>query len=189
MDTDESDVAGRPSSAPSSKPWHRPSAADAARIAVPTLLGLAGFSSVAGAVAATGGTMAVTLPALFTLAVLLAAAGTAPFLLHVMAGRPWWHPILAVLATALILLLLHLAAGHLVLFTLPAAPVALVGGALLLGTSLWGQFRKGPAPEPVIIPARELSSRPYGGTLLTVIVNWALFLAGGAATAWFLLNR
>ncbi|CEA09020.1 hypothetical protein BN1051_02383 [Arthrobacter saudimassiliensis] len=186
METEEPQAPGQ---GPDRWMLRRPTAAQAARIAVPTLLGLAGFVAVAGAVASTGGTLAVTLPATAILAVLLASAGAAPFALPTLARMPWWKPAAGIIAAAVLLLVLHLAAGHVVLFTLPAAPVAVAGGALLLSTSLWGQFRRGPAPEPVIVPARELSSRPYAGTLLTVLANWILFLAAGAVTAGFLLNR
>lgn len=83
---------------------------------------------------------------------------------------------------------LFLAAPQLVLFSLPALPLALGGGVVLLATSLWGQFRKGPAPEPVMLPRRDVPPRPFTSVLLVVAVNWLLFLAVGALCAWLLLG-
>ena len=74
------------------------------------------------------------------------------------------------------------------LFALPAVPTALLGGALLLSTSLWGQFRKGVTDDPVVEP---LSARPrssFGDTLFAVLGNWMLFLVAAAVAAWFLLR-
>ena len=81
-----------------------------------------------------------------------------------------------------------LLAGGVVLFTLPAVPLALLGGAVLLATSLWGQFRKGVTDQPVVEPLSAPPHPSFGLTLLEVLGNWMLFLAAAALSAWFLLR-
>ena len=160
----------------------------AAALIVPTLLGLSGFVAVAAAVTSEAATVAVTAPGLMLAFTALVVAGISPLY----ARRPTWRslrrPALLLAACLLAEAALFLAASQLVLFSLPALPLALCGGAVLLATSLWGQFRRGPAPEPVLQPRSELPPRPFASTLLAVAVNWLLFLAAGALCAWLLLG-
>ncbi|MDM7990141.1 hypothetical protein QNO03_06730 [Arthrobacter sp. zg-Y877] len=157
-------------------------------VIVPTLLGLLGFFAVAAAVTADAATVSVTVPGMLLALTALVVAGVSPLC----ARNPTWLSLrrpAALLALCLLVeAALFLFAPQLVLFSLPALPLALGGGAVLLATSLWGQFRKGPAAEPVLLPLRESPPRPFTSTLLVVAVNWALFLAAGALCAWLLLG-
>ncbi|KAD4060212.1 hypothetical protein GD627_03910 [Arthrobacter yangruifuii] len=159
-----------------------------AAVVVPTLLGLLGFFAVAAAVTADAATVNVTVPGLLLALTALVAAGVSPLY----AVHPTWASLRRPAFLLAICLLaetgLLLFAPQLVLVSVPALPLALGGGVVLLATSLWGQFRKGPIPEPVILPRREAAARPFASTLLVVAVNWALFLAAGAFCAWLLLG-
>ncbi|WP_186764191.1 hypothetical protein [Arthrobacter yangruifuii] len=159
-----------------------------AAVVVPTLLGLLGFFAVAAAVTADAATVNVTVPGLLLALTALVAAGVSPlYAVHptwASLRRPAFLLAICLLAEAGLLLF----APQLVLVSVPALPLALGGGVVLLATSLWGQFRKGPIPEPVILPRREAAARPFASTLLVVAVNWALFLAAGAFCAWLLLG-
>ena len=176
---------GAPTGAP---PEDRTPPRSAAVVIVPTLLGLLGFFAVAAAVTSEAATVSVTAPGLLLAFTALVVAGVSPLY----ALNPTWRslrrPALLLAACLLVEAVLFLAAPQLVLFSLPALPLALGGGAVLLSTSLWGQFRKGPAPEPVLLPRREVPPQPYTSTLLVVAVNWLLFLAAGALCAWLLLG-
>ena len=176
---------GAPTGAPPEDRTHQRSAAV---VIVPTLLGLLGFFAVAAAVTSEAATVSVTAPGLLLAFTALVVAGVSPLY----ALNPTWRslrrPALLLAACLLVEVILFLAAPQLVLFSLPALPLALGGGVVLLATSLWGQFRKGPAPEPVLLPRRDLPPRPYTSTLLVVAVNWLLFLAAGALCAWLLLG-
>ena len=167
----------------------RISPALAAQRLVPALLGLLGFCAVAAAVASTGGVLGITMTGLAVVMTLLLAAGAAPYYVPVLLAGTWQKP-LGVLATvALFHLLLFATVGRSVLLTVPAVPVALAGGGLLLATSLWSQFHHGPAAEPVIGPTPEWDTRPFTHTLVLVTVNWVFFAAAGMFSAWFLLGR
>lgn len=170
----------------------RPAAAEAstpglaAHLLVPTLLGLLGFCAVAAAVASTGGTLGITVSGLAVVLTLLAAAGAAPRYLPVaLAGKPG-RP-LAVLAGVVVAhFLLFWSVGGTVILTLPAFPVAAAGGGLLLATSLWSQFRRGPAKPG---QAAGAVHRPFAHTLVLVLANWVFFAAAGMFSAWILLGR
>ncbi|MCC3272565.1 hypothetical protein MUK71_13465 [Arthrobacter zhangbolii] len=165
-----------------------PHSGSAAALIVPTLLGLLGFVAVAAAVTSEAATVAVTAPGLMLAFTALVVAGISPLYLRRPTLRSLRRPAILLAACLLVEAALFLAASHLVLFSLPALPLALCGGAVLLGTSLWGQFRKGPAPDPVLRPRSELPPRPFASTLLAVAVNWLLFLTAGAVCAWLLLG-
>ena len=162
--------------------------ASAAVVIVPTLLGLLGFFAVSAAVTADEATVSVTAPGLLLALTAMVVAGVSPLY----AVNPTWRslrrPALLLTACLLVEAGLLLFAPQVILFSLPALPLALGGGGVLLATSLWGQFRKGPAPEPVLLPRHEATERPFTSTLLVVVVNWALFLAAGALCAWLLLG-
>ncbi|MCC3278082.1 hypothetical protein LJ754_02770 [Arthrobacter sp. zg-Y40] len=166
----------------------RPAVRSAAVVIVPTLLGLLGFFAVAAAVTSDAATVNVTAPGLLLAFTALVVAGVSPLYARNPTWRSLRRPTLLLAACLVVEAVLLLAAPHLVLFSLPALPLALAGGTVLLGTSLWGQFRKGPAPEPVLLPHREMPPRPFTSTLLVVAVNWLLFLSVGALCAWLLLG-
>lgn len=161
----------------------------AAHLLVPILLGLLGFSAVAAAVASTGGVLGITASGLAVVLTLLFAAGAAPRYLPLLfegrAGRP------LALAAAVVLLhfLLFWTVGGTVILTLPAFPVAAAGGGLLLATSLWSQFRRGPATEDPVRPPGAAVRRPFTHTLVLVLANWVFFAAAGMFSAWILLGR
>ncbi|MCQ1955427.1 hypothetical protein NNX39_02760 [Arthrobacter sp. zg-Y826] len=160
----------------------------AAVVIVPTLLGLLGFFAVSAAVTADEATVSVTAPGLLLALTAMVVAGVSPLY----AVNPTWaslrRPALMLAACLLAETVLLLFAPQVILFSLPALPLALCGGGVLLATSLWGQFRKGPAPEPVLLPRHQAAARSFTSTLLVVVVNWALFLAAGALCAWLLLG-
>ncbi|MCQ1999608.1 hypothetical protein [Arthrobacter zhaoxinii] len=159
-----------------------------AAVIVPTLLGLLGFVAVAAAVTADAATVSVTVPGLLLALTALVVAGISPLY----AGNPTWaslrRPVFLLAMCLAAEAALFLFAPRLILFSVPALPLALGGGAVLMSTSLWGQFRRGPVPEPVLLPRRDAAARPFASTLLVVAVNWALFLAAGAFCAWLLLG-
>ena len=160
----------------------------AAVVIVPTLLGLLGFVAVASAVTAEASTVDVTAPGLMLAFTALIVAGGGPLYARRTTWRSLRRPAVLLAACLAVEAVLFLAAPQLVLFSLPALPLALGGGVVLLATSLWGQFRKGPVPDPVIITRSELPPRPFTSTLAVVGVNWLLFLAAGAVCAWLLLG-
>ncbi|MCC9144769.1 MULTISPECIES: hypothetical protein [unclassified Arthrobacter] len=157
-------------------------------VIVPTLLGLLGFFAVAAAVTADAATVSVTVPGMLLALTALVVAGVSPLYARNSTWLSLRRPAVLLALCLLVEAALFLFAPQLVLFSLPALPLALGGGAVLLATSLWGQFRKGPAAEPVLLPLRESPPRPFTSTLLVVAVNWALFLAAGALCAWLLLG-
>ncbi|UPO75959.1 MULTISPECIES: hypothetical protein [Arthrobacter] len=160
-----------------------------AHLLVPALLGLLGFCAVAAAVASTNGVLGITVTGSAVVATLLLAAGAAPYYVPVLLAGQWQKPLGVLAAVTVFHLLLFATVGRSVLLTVQAVPVALAGGGLLLATSLWSQFRHGPAPEPVIGPAPESDSRPFTHTLVMVAVNWVFFAAAGMFSGWFLLGR
>ena len=162
-----------------------------AQLLVPVLLGLLGFCAVAAAVSSTGGVLGITISAVAVVLTLLLAAGAAPYYVRFLLAESQLKP-LAVLAVAAVFhLLLFATVGRDVLLTVPAVPVALAGGALLLATSLWSQFHRRPAPpaEPGSGPASAGAGRPFTHTLVLVAINWVFFAAAGMFSGWFLLGR
>ena len=161
----------------------------AVHLLVPMLLGLLGFCAVAAAVASTGGVLGITASGLAVVLTLLLAAATAPrYLPALFAGRPG-RPLAVAAAVVLLHLVLLWTVGGTVILTLPAFPVAAAGGGLLLATSLWSQFRRGPAAEePVRVPSAA-APRPFTHTLALVVANWVFFAAAGMFSAWILLGR
>ena len=160
----------------------------AAHLLVPILLGLLGFCAVAAAVASTGGALGITVSGLAVVLTLLAAAGATPrYLPAALAGKPG-RPLAVLAGVVAAHVLLFWTAGTTVILTLPAFPVAAAGGGLLLATSLWSQFRRGPAAEE---PDRVMSAahRPFTHTLVLVLANWVFFAAAGMFSAWILLGR
>ncbi|WP_404320614.1 hypothetical protein [Arthrobacter luteolus] len=161
----------------------------AAHLLVPILLGLLGFCAVAAAVASSGGILGITVSGLAVVLTLLAAAGAAPrYLPAALAGKPG-RPLAVLAGVVLAHILLYWTAGSTVLLTLPAVPVALAGGGLLLATSLWSQFRRGPATEDPVTVVPSTGPRPFAHTLILVLANWVFFAAAGMFSAWILLGR
>ncbi|MCC3268349.1 hypothetical protein MUG94_14615 [Arthrobacter gengyunqii] len=159
-----------------------------AALLVPTCLGLLGFFAVAAAVSSTDAAVDVTLPGLLLILTGLALAACAPWLLGFFIRGPVWRPAAGLMVVFTLQVLMAVLAKDTVLFTLPAVPTALIGGLVLLSTSLWGQFRKGAAPDPLVDPMAGPPSSSFGITLLEVLANWMLFLAAAAMAAWFLLR-
>ena len=112
-------------------------------------------------------------------AILLAA--TPVWLRHLARMRGWK---IAVVAAALLLIQLVLAAlfGGVVVATVPALPVMVVGGALLLGTAVWTQLRAPAAPDPVTDP-REPRPASVGNRLSEVLPVWLLVVMAGVFVA------
>ncbi|WP_091602141.1 hypothetical protein [Arthrobacter koreensis] len=161
----------------------------AAHLLVPILLGLLGFCAIAAAVASTGGTLGITVSGLGVVLTLLAAAAATPRYLPVaLAGRPG-RPLAVLAGVALAHVLLYWTAGSTVILALPAFPVAAAGGGLLLATSLWSQFRRGPAGQDPVYTRGVQSRRPFAHTLAVVVANWVFFAAAGMFSAWILLGR
>jgi len=160
----------------------------AAHLLVPILLGLLGFCAVAAAVASTGGVLGITVSGLAVVLTLLLAAGAAPLYLPVLLAARAGRPLALIAAVVLLHFLLFWTVGGTVILALPAFPVAAAGGGLLLATSLWSQFRRGPAAEE---PVRVTGSvrRPFTHTLVLVLANWVFFAAAGMFSAWILLGR
>lgn len=169
-------------------PRNRMSRSGWAALLVPSCLGLLAFFTVAAAVSSSDGSVEVTLPGFLLALTGVAGAACAPLLLGFVVRRPMWLVALAGGAFFSLQVALAVLAGNVVLFTLPAVPLALVGGAVLLATSLWGQFRKGVSDEPVVEPLSAPPPPSFGVTLLEVLGNWMLFLAAAALSAWFLLR-
>ena len=169
-------------------PQDRISRAGWAKLFVPTLFGLLGFFAVAAAVSSTDASVQVTLPGLLIMLTGLGLAACAPLLLNFMVRLSLWRFVAGFMAVFTLQVLLGVLAKDVVLFTLPAVPTALVGGLVLLSTSLWGQFRKGAADDPVLDPLSGPPPASFGLTVLEVLTNWMLFLAAAALSAWFLLR-
>ncbi len=159
-----------------------------AALLVPTCLGLLGFFAVAAAVSSTDGSVEVTVPGLLLVLTGLGLAAGAPFLLGLFVRGPFWRPAAGFAVVFTFLVLVGVFAQETVLFSLPAVPTALIGGLVLLSTSLLGQFRKGPAPDPILEPIVVPPHRSFGMTVLEVLANWMLFLGAAATAAWFLLR-
>ncbi|WP_104160320.1 hypothetical protein [Arthrobacter sp. ZGTC212] len=169
-------------------PRHKEPRSGMAALLVPTCLGLLGFFAVAAAVSSTDGSVQVTLPGLLIVLTGLALAACAPLLLGFFVRGPLWRPAAALMLVFTLQVLIGVLARDVVLFTLPALPTALTGGLVLLSTSLWGQFRKDTAPDPILEPMIAPPPSSFGLTLLGVLGNWMLFLAAAAMGAWFLLR-
>lgn len=159
-----------------------------AALLVPTCLGMLGFFAVAAAVSSADASVRVTLPGLLLVLSGMALAACAPLLMGFLVRGPVWRAALAGAAVFVLQLVLAVLARDLVLFTLPAVPTALLGGAVLLATSLWGQFRRGATDDPIREPLSAAPHPSFGMTLLEVCGNWMLFLAAAALAAWFLLR-
>lgn len=159
-----------------------------AALLVPTCLGLLGFFAVAAAVSSTDASVEVTVPGLLLVLTGLGLAASAPLLLGLFVRGPFWRPVVGFMVIFTLQVLLGVLAKDLVVFSLPAMPTALIGGLVLLSTSLWGQFRKGAAPDPILEPLTAPPHRSFGMTVLEVLGNWMLFLGAAATTAWFLLR-
>ena len=166
----------------------RSSRSAVAALVVPSCLGLLGFFAVAAAVSSTGSSVGVTLPGLLLVLAGLFLASCAPLLLRAAARGPRWRPATVLTAVVVLPAVAAATAPGMVLFTLPAVPTALSGGLILLSTSLWGQFRKGPAPDPILDPVLTPRHSSFATTLLVVLSHWMLFLAAAAVCAWFLLG-
>ncbi|MFZ3453625.1 hypothetical protein [Arthrobacter sp. 7Tela_A1] len=163
-------------------------AALVSQLLVPVLLGLLGFCAVAAAVSSTAGVVGITVSGFAVVVTLLLAAGLSPRYLPASTRGSWRRVFAAAAAAGALHLLLFWTAGGAVLMSLPAVPVALAGGALLLATSLWSQFRRGPAAEdPVTLPQNP--ARPFAQTLVLVLANWVFFAAAGMFSAWIMLGR
>jgi hypothetical protein len=161
---------------------------DLAALLVSSCLGLLGFFAVAAAVSSTDARVAVTLPGLLLVLTALALAACAPLLLGFLVRGSAWRAGISGAGVFAAQLALGLLARDVVLFTLPAVPIALIGGAVLLSTSLWGQFRKGAVDDPIPDPLSGPPHRSFGLTLVEVLGNWMLFLGAAAIAAWFLLR-
>ena len=159
----------------------------AAHLLVPVLLGLLGFCAVAAAVASTAGVLKITASGFALVLTLLLAAGAAPAYLPGLAAGRVAKPFAVLAGVVLLHLILLWTAGGVVLLTLPAVPVALAGGGLLLATSLWSQFRRGPADPATVV--RRTGHLPFTHTLALVLANWVFFASAGMFSAWILLGR
>lgn len=159
-----------------------------AALVVPTCLGLLGFFAVAAAVSSTGSSVEVTLPGLLLVLAGLFLAACAPLFLRSAARGPRWRPAAVPITVVVLLAAAMVTARGMVLFVLPAVPTALTGGLVLLSTALWGQFRRGPSPDPILEPAIDPRHPSFAATLLVVVSHWMLFLAAAAVSAWFLLG-
>lgn len=159
-----------------------------AALLVPSCLGMLGFFTVAAAVSSSDASVQVTLSGFLLILTGLAGAACAPILMGFIVRRPMWLVVLAGGTFGVLQVLIALLAKDVVLFTLPAVPLALLGGAVLLATSLWGQFRKGVTDDPIVDPMKTAPHSSFGLTLLEVLGNWMLFLAAAALAAWFLLR-
>ena len=155
---------------------------------VPTCLGLVSFLAVAAAVSSADASVEVTVPGFLTALTALFLLACAPLYLGFLLRGPLWRAGLAGAAVFGLQVSVWLLAGNVVLFALPAVPTALVGGAVLLATSLWAQFSKRFSDDPVLEPLSGPGrSSSFGQTLLGVLGNWMLFLAAAVLSAWFLL--
>ena len=188
METRDGMNAPEPDTAAPNLPRGRELRSATAALVVPTCLGLLGFFAVAAAVGSTESSVQVTLPGLLITASGLALAACAPLLLGLFVHGPFRRPLAGIMAVLALQVVLGAAARDTVLFTLPAVPTALIGGMVLMSTSLWGQFRKGPAPDPILDPVIGPPQHSFGFTLLVVLSSWMLFLAAAAMAAWFLLR-
>lgn len=169
-------------------PREKPSRSSLASLLVPTCLGLLGFFAVAAAVTSTEASVRVTLPGLLIVLTGLTLAACAPLLLVLIIRSSFWRFMGGFTAVFTLQILIGVFAKDTVLFSLPAVPTALIGGLILLSTSLWGQFRKGTAADPIVEPMTGPPPASFGMTLVAVVVNWMLFLAAAAVAAWFLLR-
>ncbi|MDK1359908.1 hypothetical protein QNO00_06460 [Arthrobacter sp. zg-Y1219] len=169
-------------------PRRRMSRSAWAALMVPTCLGLLGFFAVAAAVSSAEASVHVTVPGFLIVLTALLLLACAPLYMGFLLRGPLWRAGLAGAAVFGLQVAILLLAGDVVLFVLPAAPTALVGGAVLLATSLWGQFSKQSADDPVVEPVSGRPRSSFGHTLLGVLGNWLLFLNAAAVSAWFLLR-
>ena len=169
-------------------PRNRESRSDLAALLIPTCLGGLGFFAVAAAVSSTDAAVDVTLPGLILILSALIASACAPLLLTLILRATFWRFMGVFMAFFTLQVLVGVLAKDIVLFDLPAVPTALIGGLVLLSTSLWGQFRNGTGSDPVVDPVSGPPASSFGSTLLGVLGNWMLFLAAAAMAAWFLLR-
>ena len=86
--------------------------------------------------------------------------------------------------------LLALWAGDLVLVTLPALPVVIVGAVLLVAPALWGQLRHSLADDPIVAPGYTPSPHAaFRARLFLVVTNWLLVIGAVGLGAMRLLTE
>ena len=72
--------------------------------------------------------------------------------------------------------------GQAVLFTVPALPIAIGAGILLVGPSIWNQVRHNLSDDPILKPGAESDQRPsLGSRFFVVVTNWMLVFYGAGS--------
>ncbi len=72
--------------------------------------------------------------------------------------------------------------GQTVLFTVPALPVAIAAGILLVVPAIWNQVRHNLSDDPILEPGAEPDQRPsLGSRLFIVVTNWILVFYGAVS--------
>ena len=72
--------------------------------------------------------------------------------------------------------------GQAVLFTVPALPVAIGAGILLVVPAIWNQVRHNLSDDPILEPGAESDQRPsLGSRLFVVVTNWMLVFYGAVS--------
>ena len=93
--------------------------------------------------------------------------------------------------TFLVPVLLYWMQGDASLFPLPAVPLVILAGLLLLLPAMWNQFRpvitgSDPIVEPVVLPATQSdpAREPHWSRAFLFFTNWMLVIAAAASVAF-----
>ncbi|MDJ0377488.1 hypothetical protein [Cryobacterium sp. PH31-L1] len=72
--------------------------------------------------------------------------------------------------------------GQAVLFTVPALPIAIGAGILLIAPPIWNEVHHTLRPDPIVEPGAELDPRPSLKLRLSIItLNWMLVFYGAVS--------
>jgi hypothetical protein len=161
----------------------RPEPAGLAAVVMVNLLGLFGFMALifAAPPASAGRSFEVTGFHVVLAAVYLLALPLIAFNLRTVVRLKTWQAGAAGVGALALLVAAALLFGDAHVASLPALPVAITGGALTLGTALWGQLSGHQDPDPLVDPLAagepEAKHTTWTGVLTTFLCIWSLVIA------------
>lgn len=153
--------------------------ADVTRAIITGLVSLVGFFAVlfAAPAALAGNAVEVRLSQLALAALALVLLSLAPRLFRLIARFGLRKLVIAGMLLFGVQVTLDLSLRHVVLFEMPGLPVALVGGAVLLGAALWATIRERGESDPVVGPMEAPVVATGWSRFVAVLPNWILVAA------------
>jgi len=162
--------------------WEQPEPSGLLAVVAANLLGLFGFMALVFAAGPASDNQPVEISG-FHLALAVAFLVGLPLIAFnlraVVRLKAWQGGMIGAAAFAL-LVAAGLLLGETVVASLPALPIALGGGLLLLGTTLWGQFSRHQSPDPVVDPTAATDAGKKGSSRrdawISFLGNWCLVI-------------